>query len=175
MTTTPTPTASDPAGIEPSDEDVAAAIAKLCRFGGHCLDFYSVAQHSVLCARLVRSWGRDPRVVLQALVHDAHEAYPPGDLVSPVKRLPGMVGAVELEHRAARAVRDHFGVPFDLHPVVVDADMVMLATERRDIMAPSAVDWGTLPRPTEPRIEAWDWRRARGEWLDELEYLRGVS
>lgn len=164
-----------PTAEDVRDEDVAAAISKLCRFGGHCLDFYSVGQHSVLCARLVRAWGLPPGVVLQALVHDAHEAYPPGDLVSPVKRLPGMRGAVELEHAAARVVRAHFGVSFDLHPVVVDADMVMLATERRDIMATSDVDWGTLPLPTLDRIEPWDWRRARQEWLDELDYLRGAS
>jgi len=55
--------------------DIACALANLCRFGGHCRPFYSVAQHSVIVSRLVEERGGDAEDVFAALMHDAAEAY----------------------------------------------------------------------------------------------------
>ncbi|AUR88745.1 HD domain protein [Vibrio phage 2.117.O._10N.261.45.E9] len=59
---------------------IAKGLSKLCRFGGHTDQFYSVAQHSIIVSKLV-----PPSLAFAALMHDASEAYVQ-DLVTPIKR-----------------------------------------------------------------------------------------
>ncbi len=70
-------------------EDIAHALAMLCRAGGHCKDFYSVGQHSINCAREAEARGLSQKIRLGCLLHDASEAYL-SDVTRPVKaELPG--------------------------------------------------------------------------------------
>lgn len=59
--------------------DIAHGLSNLCRFNGHCRDFYSVAEHSVLVASLMPE-GKE----MYGLLHDAHETYI-GDVITPMK------------------------------------------------------------------------------------------
>jgi len=65
-------------------EDIANALAKINRFNGHTVLPYSVAEHSVLVAKLAENAGEEHQVQLAALMHDAHEAYI-GDFARPQK------------------------------------------------------------------------------------------
>ncbi|SDG31870.1 hypothetical protein SAMN05421827_105120 [Pedobacter terrae] len=66
-------------------EDIAHALSRICRFGGHTLGHYSVAAHSLLVAALAPEGMK-----LEALMHDAAEAYV-GDVIKPLKNLLGEV------------------------------------------------------------------------------------
>jgi hypothetical protein len=64
--------------------DIGHALSLVCRGGGHVKSFFSVAQHSLVCAEEARLRGHSLRVQMGALLHDGSEAYM-SDLVRPVK------------------------------------------------------------------------------------------
>lgn len=78
----------NPTNPQPEDiqiEDIAHALSLLTRAGGHFPEFYSVAQHSMLCCHeaIARQYSR--RVSLACLLHDGSEAYL-ADITRPVKK-----------------------------------------------------------------------------------------
>ena len=121
-------------------EDIAHALAHLCRFGGHSREFYSVAQHSVLVSCLVPE-----RYALAGLLHDATEAYC-GDLVRSIKSWQPGYRAMEAD--IYEAIRTKFDLPEELPPEVHYADNVALATEKRDLMGPAPQPWGLKHEPS---------------------------
>ncbi len=158
----------------PSDirrADLVAALAKVNRFGGHTLEPYSVAQHSVLVAELVTRFSDHPDAPRYALLHDAHEAYL-GDRTTPVKWAENLaighyrtVARNALQDGIDRAVFLAFGLhgttPDYIAYAVKQADLLALMAERRDLMKPGP-DWhGDYPDPVGvPRIEPLNWRQA---------------
>jgi hypothetical protein len=85
-------------------ETICHALSRLCRFGGHTSEFYSVAEHSVNVFRLAQ--GRrcepiaTPTFLLQALLHDAAEAYVI-DLPRPIKIMLPRYKVIEDKVQAA--------------------------------------------------------------------------
>ena len=65
-------------------EDIAHALAMLCRANGHFKTFYSVCQHSINCMQEAVARGYSQKVQLACLLHDASEAYL-SDVTRPVK------------------------------------------------------------------------------------------
>lgn len=117
-------------------EEVAHALSKICRFTGHCREFYSVAQHSVVVSYLVPKHLRK-----QALFHDAAESVV-GDMASPLKRLIPEYKA--LEKRCEAAIFSGFDLPAELDLAVKHADRVALRTEQRDLMNKAGGLWSSL-------------------------------
>jgi hypothetical protein len=74
----------DPRPEAISVADVCEALAKLCRFTGHCRGFYTVAAHSLLVAHLLTHHYDRPDLALEGVLHELGEAYM-NDVNSPLK------------------------------------------------------------------------------------------
>lgn len=143
--------------VAPSD--IAHSLSMQCRFNGHTRSYYSVAQHCYLVADLVPAEHQ-----LAALLHDATEAYV-GDMVRPLKEgmrdFANSLGNECLydltERKVWIAICQRFNLDPHLPACVKHADLVALATERRDLMLDHPEPWPCLDgiEPITARIDPW--------------------
>lgn len=117
-------------------EDIANALSNICRFAGHLPEFYSVAQHSVLTSLIVPT-----EFAFEALMHDAAEAYCQ-DIPAPLKAL--LPDYQRIETLVDDLIRQKYGINPEQAAVVKYADLVMLATERRDLDIDDGSVWQVL-------------------------------
>lgn len=145
--------------------DIAHALSMKCRYTGHCRSFYSVAQHSVLASKIV-----PPCDALWALMHDATEAYLP-DVARPVKRL--LPGFREIEDRLMEVIAGVFSLQGPMPDSVKRADLILLATERRDLMSLPPYRWTSIEQvqASHETIEPWEPDRAAMEFLIRFNVL----
>lgn len=130
--------------------DLAHALCHTPRFAGHLPVFYSVAQHSIDVVRLVPG-----HLKLQALLHDASEAYL-CDVPSPLKaHLPEYV---RIENRMMEVIAGKYGFRWPLDPVVKEADRRCLVNEWERIMLPPRHEYAyseAIPLRPAPRREVY--------------------
>lgn len=140
--------------------DIAHGLSHECRYAGQCRYFYSVAQHSVMVSQIVPL-----ERALEGLLHDATEAYLK-DIPRPLKAL--LPDYRSIEARVDAVIRDRFGLPAEMSMEVKDADLVLLATERRDLM-PEGAPWASLQgiTPLGKTIRATHPGRAKSLFMEQ--------
>lgn len=128
-------TPTDPVVEDIDIEDIAHALSNICRFTGHSKEFYSVAQHCVLVSYICNQEN-----ALYGLLHDASEAYCQ-DIASPIKRSEAFDAYRKVESTLQKAVYTRFNLKLEEPLDVKKADILLLATEARDLMSPLHLDW----------------------------------
>ncbi|WP_057464338.1 hypothetical protein [Pseudovibrio sp. POLY-S9] len=153
-----------PWACEFSIEDIAHALANLCRFTGHCKQFYSVAEHSVFTSQIV-----PPEFALEGLLHDAAEAFI-GDIAKPLKSI--LPDYAVIEERVENAVLTRLGVPVKMSPEIKHADLRMLKAEQFQAMEDTNV-WPLVDEldAADIKLEFWPPERAKQEFLQRFEEL----
>lgn len=157
--------------------DIAHHLSLINRFTGATREPYSVAQHSVLVAMVVENKLPKTSLPLGALLHDCHEAFI-GDISTPMKDLIGRNRinrfSVEIDRAIAEAL---MGDPDDrclmIHPAVKNADLRMLATEKRDLLEPSEREWEWTKdvEPYDFKITPWPAQTAEEKFLEVFHKL----
>lgn len=153
----------DPRPDEVRIEDISAALSKLCRYGGQCTRFYSVAEHCVHVANAAPDG-----LKLAALLHDASEAYL-SDVIRPIKSF--LSNYLEIEAGLERVIAERFGLTWPMPAEVKRLDTAILADERDQVMAPPPVPW---PQTTEPALGVTlrFWTPARAQYEFAVAFYR---
>lgn len=152
-------------------QDIAMSLSRICRYGGHCDNFYSVAQHSILVSRIV-----PPHLALEGLLHDAAEAYV-GDIVAPLKQFLPDYKLIEKNIEKVIALKYNLDITEAALKVVKTADLIMLLTEKRDLFDKESPQWyASIPflkdlKPLRERINPVDSTVAMGLFIARFNQL----
>lgn len=140
-------------------EDIAHSLSLQCRYNGHVISYYSVAEHCVLM-----SYAVSPENALWALLHDATEAYV-GDMIRPLKKF--MPAYVVAEDNVMAAICERFGVTqLTMPDEVRDADNRILLTEKNALLVKTGHKWVVDDlEPLPVTIEGWSPAKAEIEYI----------
>ena len=127
--------------------DIAWALSRIARFNGHTHGEhpYSVAQHSVWVAFIAQHVLRaDRKTTLQALFHDAHEAYM-GDITSPLKGVADLTGPLKsIAESLQQAIHLSQAIPApddNALAMIAEADRCALSVEARHLVYSNGSGW----------------------------------
>lgn len=156
--------------LQPSPDDVsigdiAHSLSMQCRYNGHCIRFYSVAEHSVLLSHTV-----DPEHARWALMHDAAEAYV-GDMVRPLKY--EMATFMMAEENLETVIAAKFGLSWPMPAQVKEHDTRIVVDEREQNMAFSRQPWPLLEGflPLGVKLNCWSPAKAAAEFMSRYQQL----
>jgi hypothetical protein len=138
--------------------DIALALSKICRYGGHCRQFYSVAEHCVLMTRAAPS-----EVKRWTLLHDASEGYL-GDVVRPLKR--SLPDYKEIELRLERVIAEKFDLPWPMPALVKELDNRIIHDEYQQNMEHSVAPWSHRGNGLGVELQFWRPTTAAEKFLD---------
>lgn len=152
-------------------------MAQTARYRGHADTFYSVAEHSVLVAGLMRDVvGGDP---FEGIMHDAAESVLP-DVSSPFKQL--LPDLRRIEKKLDKDIRQTFCLPLEKTQEATKADWLALFIEAAELIPERGGDfvdpYELRPVALELReMKGWkllrlNWREAKELWLGAYEQLR---
>lgn len=137
-------------------EDIAHGLSNTCRWGGQCRQFYSVAQHSVLCAATI---GKEFKLAM--LLHDASEAYL-SDIPSPIKKR--MPEYTRIEDNLMTLIAKKFGFQYPLQEEVKATDKSALELEWRDLMLDQKDDF-------EFQMTCWSPEEAKDKFMEVFKWI----
>lgn len=104
--------------------DIAWGLSNVCRWGGQCDPPFTVGQHCLIGSYLVPD-----EHALRFLLHDAGEAYPPGDVQSPLKRqMPELRAVCD---RVQAVVYEAMGISGEDPEIIKTVDLRLGLTELR--------------------------------------------
>ena len=113
--------------------DIAHSLSMQCRYTGHCKNFYSIAEHSLLVASLCHEEN-----MLHALLHDASEAYLT-DVATPIKE--HLHNYREMECRLMEVIFESFGMSPVLPHEVKEKDKLAFKIEASKLLQSGGKDW----------------------------------
>ena len=159
--------------------DVAHGLAYQCRYNGHVAnqttagdDFYSVAEHCCLLSDYALHQGRSAQDALQALLHDAPEAYS-GDIPRPWKN--AVPALKELERELDAVVIPALGGLPEKPAWLDELDLRIILDERAQARSDSGHDWYlSVTVPLGVTLKFWDPTTAEHEWLKRYRELCSI-
>ena len=127
-------------------KDIAHNLSNICRYGGNCPKFYSVAEHCVLGAIHVYEDTGSAKKALAFLLHDAGESYV-GDIPTPLKTLLPLIK--EIEEEIMVLVHEKFDIVIspDTEALIKDYDRRIFWSEFRDFHGQKLYDRSKGEKP----------------------------
>lgn len=158
-------------------EAMAHSMAQTARYRGNGDEFYSVAEHSVLVAALMRDVvGGDP---YEGILHDAAESVLP-DVSSPFKQL--LPDLRKIEKVLDKDIRQKFGISPEKTKEATIADWLALFIEAAELIPERGADFVDpydlrqealkLREQQGWRLQRLGWREAKQYWLNAYHNLK---
>jgi len=135
--------------------DIAHALSNLCRYGGHSPEFYSVAQHAVLCSYFTGTATQK----LKYLHHDDSEGYLV-DMPRPIKK--NLKEYNIIEERLQAVIFPWLGLEYPYTNDIHIVDDAMLHMEYKAFYGDDECD---------PNFEFWTPKEAKAKFLARHEEL----